>query len=233
MSESTFRAKAPKLMARLIDMLNISIEDAAAIVGNAGHESAGFTKLQEIAPTVKGSRGGYGWFQWTGPRRRAFEAFCAKNHMKPHTDEANTAFVIHELRTTERPALSKLRAARGLQAKVIAFEKGYERAGVKHYPSRIRWAQIALDAWQSKPRTKPAKWAVAGGGGAAVGTGFLATFGESAASSLGYSLADLMSWQLLAAVAVITGVLAVIALVAMGHEKREKLWARIFGGWLA
>ena len=33
-----------------------------------------------------------------------------------------------------------------LEAKVIAFEKAFLRAGVKHYPSRQQWAKVALDA---------------------------------------------------------------------------------------
>jgi lysozyme len=82
-------------------------------------------------------------------------------------------------------------------------------------------------------QTRPAKWAVAGTGGGVAGTGFLATFGEAAASSLGYGVADLVSWQFLLGLGVVTGVLAVIGLAAIGHDRRELLWARLFGGWLS
>lgn len=82
-------------------------------------------------------------------------------------------------------------------------------------------------------QTGSAKWAVAGSGGAAVGSGLVASFGDAAVQSLGYSFADLMTWQFLATVAVITGVLAIIAVAAMGHDRREKLWQKIFGGWLS
>ena len=64
----------------------------AAILGNLGHESAGLTILQEIKPTVAGSKGGYGWAQWTGPRRRAYEAYCARIGKNPASDEANYAY---------------------------------------------------------------------------------------------------------------------------------------------
>lgn len=154
--EQTFRAKAPVLMTRLMKEFPWDVLDAAACAGNLGHESLGFTKLQEMAPTVKGSRGGYGWGQWTGLRRRDFENFCAKGGLNISSDEANIAFLIFELKTTERPAVEKTKGAKGLKAKVEAFEMGYERAGVKHYPSRLKWAEIALDAFQKAQGVNPA-----------------------------------------------------------------------------
>ncbi len=54
-AESTFRAKAPGIMAQLIPDFPITPDDAAAILGNLGHESAGLTTLQEIKPTVAGN----------------------------------------------------------------------------------------------------------------------------------------------------------------------------------
>jgi hypothetical protein len=156
-AESTFRAKAPVLMARLMQEFPWSVEDAAAVAGNLGHESGGFAILQEIKPVVKGSKGGYGWAQWTGPRRVAFEKFCAGMKLLPSSDAGNTAFLIHELKTTERAAIEKTKAAKTLADKVVAFEKAYERAGVKHYPSRLKWAQIALDAYQARPPVAPPK----------------------------------------------------------------------------
>jgi hypothetical protein len=50
-------------------------------------------------------------------------------------------------------------AAVTLDAKVKAFEKAFLRAGVKHYPSRIKWAKIALLAYRkdsAKPTPAPA-----------------------------------------------------------------------------
>jgi hypothetical protein len=149
MTESVFRAKAPKLMTRLMEEFPWTVEDAAACAGNGGHESGGFTNLQEDRPTVQGSRGGYGWFQWTGPRRKAFEKFCAEMKLLPSSDAGNIAFLIHEMKTTERAAIQKTKDAKTLADKVVAFEKGFERAGVKHYPSRLKWAQIALEAYHA------------------------------------------------------------------------------------
>ena len=144
-----FQAVSMKYGPRLMRDLGITALDAAAILGNGGHESAGFTKLQEIKPTVKGSRGGYGWFQWTGPRRRAYEAFCKRNGLNPSDDAANYAYLLVELRGSEAVAIMKMRKAGNLHSKVVAFEMAFERAGVKHYDSRVRWANIALDVMQT------------------------------------------------------------------------------------
>lgn len=147
--EQIFRSKAPWIMATLMQDFPIGLDDAAAILGNLGHESGGLAKLQEISPTVAGSRGGYGWPQWTASRRRAYEAYCARNRLDPASDRANYAYLFIELKGPEKAAIAKTVTASGLEAKVIAFERAFERAGVKHYPSRQHWAQIALDAWHA------------------------------------------------------------------------------------
>src|SRR5690606_28367226 len=150
-AEQTFRAKAPGIMAQLLRDFPITPEDAAAIVGNLGHETMGFTAMQEFKPVVAGSKGGWGWAQWTGPRRRAFEAYCARTGKDPASDEANYAYLFLELKGfegTEKSAVGTLRAAAGLEAKVVAFEKAFLRAGVKHYDSRQQWARIAMDEFR-------------------------------------------------------------------------------------
>jgi hypothetical protein len=145
MSENRFRRKAPAIMARLIaDFPQLEPEDAAAILGNIGGETGGFRLLQEQRPLVKGSRGGYGWCQWTGPRRRAFEAWCQRHDLDPASDEANYGYLCLELRGPEKRALDALRAASTLADKTIAFERAFERAGIPHHDARIRWAEIAI-----------------------------------------------------------------------------------------
>lgn len=149
-AEATFRAKAPGIMAQLMTDFPIGVEEAAAILGNLGHECAGFTILQEIKPTVAGSRGGYGWPQWTGPRRRAYEAYCKRTGKDPASDEANYAYLFIELKGiegSEKNAIPRTVAAKGLEAKVKAFELAFLRAGVKHYPSRLQWAKTAMSTW--------------------------------------------------------------------------------------
>jgi hypothetical protein len=150
-AEQYFATHAPPYIHRLRhDLPNIGKWDACAIMGNAGHECLGFTKMQEMKPTVPGSRGGYGWMQWTGPRRRAYEAFCAKRNVDASTMEANYMFLLHELTETfEKKALPAIIAVVPLDQKVEVFEKEYLRAGIKHYDARKRWARIALFSYET------------------------------------------------------------------------------------
>ena len=151
----TFRATAPGVMTLLMQDFGLDETSAAAILGNLGHESNGFTNLQEIRPTVKGSRGGYGWAQWTGPRRRDFEAYCDRNKLSPSSNKANYGFLFTELKGDEKAAIPAVKNAVGLEAKVIAFEKAFLRAGIKHYPSRHEWAMRALVAFKASPEPAP------------------------------------------------------------------------------
>lgn len=142
-----FNRIAPRYMAKLMAEFGIIALDAAAVFGNLGHESGGLEKLQEIVPTVKRSRGGYGWAQWTGPRRRAYEAWCKKQKIDPASDEANFGFLVFELKQLNVAPLKAMASVGTLREKVVAFELAYERAGAKHYDSRLKWAQRALAAY--------------------------------------------------------------------------------------
>jgi hypothetical protein len=106
---SPFEAKAPGIMRQLMADFGLSVDDAAAILGNIGHECAGFTLLQEQRPTVKGSRGGWGWCQWTGPRRTAAERYWSRHGYDPSSDTANYKWLFLELKGPEgRRALPAL-----------------------------------------------------------------------------------------------------------------------------
>jgi len=155
-SDTLFRQKAPEIMRLLMGDFGLTVEDAAAVVGNLGHESAGFRFLQEKKPLVPGSRGGWGWAQWTGPRRKAFEAYCARNDLDPASDKANYGWLFVELKGSEAKAIPAVKKARGLEEKIKAFELSFERASpkYKHYPSRLIWAQKALAAFSEAPPLK-------------------------------------------------------------------------------
>lgn len=173
--EAHFRATAPLYMRKLMADFDLSDLDAAAVFGNAGHESKGLTDDQEDKPVVPGSRGGRNWMQWTGPRRRELEDYCKRNKLDPDSDEAAYKFLFVELKGPENKALRALKKAITLKEKVIAFEVAFLRAGVKHYPSRLEWAEIALDALggaapavepdtpskHETPASEPRNWIVA------------------------------------------------------------------------
>jgi len=158
-AERLFAAKAPWIIALLMRDFSLSLDEAAAILGNLGHECGGFALMQEQKPVVKGSRGGFGWAQWTGPRRRAFEAYCARNKLAPESDRANYGWLFVELSTSEKSAIPALKRAGTLGAKVKAFEQSFERAGVKHYPSRNIWAARALEAYRAAGAIDLPEWA--------------------------------------------------------------------------
>lgn len=150
-STAIFKNKSPKIIQTLCNTLKINVNSAAAILGNLGHESAGFTLMQEVNP-VNGGRGGHGWAQWTGPRRRAFEAYCAAHNLEEYFDEANLGFLIEELKTTHRSAIKDIDKCTDLMAAVQFFEQRFERADprFKHYDRRLSWAELALSAYEKE-----------------------------------------------------------------------------------
>jgi tail lysozyme len=124
------------LMERLREDFQLSKAAAAGFAGNLHHECNGFRTLQEVKPTVKGSRGGYGWAQWTGPRRREFESWAADHKLRLASREANYGFLKHELEGSERKVISKLKGVvdAGQAASIIC--NTYLRPGVPHLEKR-------------------------------------------------------------------------------------------------
>lgn len=202
---SVFTDKAPGIMRLLMRDFALDDLSAAAIVGNLGHESGGFRFLQEKKPLVPGSKGGYGWAQWTGPRRRLYEAYCKRNNLDPAIDKANYGFLFVELTGSEAAAIPAVKAASGLAAKVKAFEMKFERAGIKHYDSRNNYAAQALKTYHAAepPKTTEAKTKDAAKvGGGAVVAGAVVTGANS-----GWGV---LEW------AVAAGCLIILAAVAAG-----------------
>ncbi|MGH6791963.1 MAG: TIGR02594 family protein [Methyloceanibacter sp.] len=169
-----FKQKAPPHMVLLMQDFGFDADDAAAIMGNFGYESAGLTVLEMAGVS--------GWPHWTGARRAAFEAYCERNKLDPNSDKANYGWVWNELKGPESGAVVKIKAAIGLRAKVEAFEQAYERAKVDNYDERYGWAVRALDAWQeagspmpqSAPASAPGPVEGPAGSGAVVGAAIVA-----------------------------------------------------------
>jgi Phage tail lysozyme len=145
----SFSQKAPAYMRRLMhDIPGLGVEDVAAIFGNLGHESAGLQVIKSY------SGQDYGWAQWVGPRRRNLIAWCGQQGLDYRSDEGNYRFLVHELTTAYKPAISAVRRPGTLAAKVQRFERIFEVAGIKNYPSRTRYAQMALAAYQAAAKEK-------------------------------------------------------------------------------
>ena len=112
----------------------------AGIIGNLAHESGGFKHFQEINPLVPGSRGGYGYAQWTGKRRREFEAFAKAGGDHRTSYAANYGFLKQELATNHANAVTAVRRTDTVDGATLAFEQTFLYAGIKHYGSRIQRA---------------------------------------------------------------------------------------------
>lgn len=133
-----------RLMADLQRDFGFSREQAAGVVGNLAHETGNFQHMQEIAPVVPGSRGGYGFAQWTGPRRRAFEAWAAQNGLDPTSYEANYGFLRHEMTNTpESAVVDRVRGQDDVAGATQAFSEQFLRPGVVNMGSREGYAQQA------------------------------------------------------------------------------------------
>lgn len=149
-ADASFEARGGWMVRRLAAELGLTSDQAAGLVGNLGYESAGLKTLQEIAPLVAGSRGGYGWAQWTGPRRRKFEAWCAERRLAPASDEANYGFLLHELRGEYAGFLARLRRCSTLAEACRLTHKEYEtpadvlEGSYRSGSARLKYAERAL-----------------------------------------------------------------------------------------
>jgi Phage tail lysozyme len=157
---SLFKKLAPRMMRDLMrDFTPLADFQAAGVVGNGGGESGGFTQIQEVKPIKKGSRGGLGFFQWTGMgtpskpgRRRAFEKLLKKMGRGPESYDANYEMLRRELRGSERATIPKLRSAKNIDEATRFFMESFERPGIAHYKGRVRWSKMAFAAYESEEK---------------------------------------------------------------------------------
>jgi hypothetical protein len=149
-----FVSKVSVFGPRLMHDFGLTAEDAAAVYGNIGHESSGFTAYHEDGQ--KASRGGVSWCQWTGARRHAFEAWCHTHGLDVRSDAAGYGYLCFELRGSERGAIAAIKRHGSLEAKVAAFEAEFERARVKAIARRVTWAKLALSTIHHVMGTTPA-----------------------------------------------------------------------------
>jgi hypothetical protein len=143
-----FDQKAPLIMKKLMSDFSLTKVQAAGIMGNLGHESGGLRILQEVNPIGSGP-GGYGWAQWTGSRRTDFQNWCQANGVTMQSDEGNYGFLCHELNGSEKTTIPALKAASTLTVATEVFCQVFERPGIVHLSSRVKWANRALTLFES------------------------------------------------------------------------------------
>jgi hypothetical protein len=142
-----FKKTAPDIMKRLMDDFDFSAEQAAGVLGNIGHECNGFENLHEIGQPE--GKGGYGWCQWTGPRRKLFFGWCDKHKLDWETPEANYGYLKYDLENGYQYTVSAVLKAKAVHDAVMAFERTYEVAGTPNYKSRNAWADEAMEAYKA------------------------------------------------------------------------------------
>lgn len=121
------------------EIFGLTDYQAAAIAGNLDHETGSFKFMQELNPMVEGSRGGYGFAQWTGQRRKAFEAWAKENDLDPSSYDANLGFLVHEFQTDKyfQKILGRLEKTKNVDEATKVFSDGYLKPGIPKMDSRL------------------------------------------------------------------------------------------------
>lgn len=127
---------------RFMTDFRLDAVQVAGILGNLAHECGDFCQLQQIG--CRPPRGGYGWPQWTGPRRRQYEGYCHVHGLSPAADEANYAYLSVELHGAYRSVIAALQRCTTVDSAATTWERRFEAAGSPMMSSRIAKARQAL-----------------------------------------------------------------------------------------
>lgn len=111
---------------------------AEAFAWNARDESRMDPGINEIAPLVPGSRGGYGLMQWTGPRRKALEAFAADRGVDVSDPSLQMDFLMHELQGPEAGAARAIYSAQDAPTAAAAIVNKFLRPAEANRAKRER-----------------------------------------------------------------------------------------------
>lgn len=134
-----------RLMGDLQTDLELTEVQAAGLVGNLARETGNFRYLQELNPLIRGSRGGLGYAQWTGPRRDAFVEHAAGRDLMSY--EVNYGFLVHELEGDYAHVLDRLRGAEDEAEAANIVMRGYlaPHPKYRHLQDRIDYATAYLN----------------------------------------------------------------------------------------
>jgi hypothetical protein len=134
-----------RLMEDLQTDLALTDYQAAGIVGNLARETGNFRFLQELNPLVRGSRGGIGYAQWTGPRHDAFLDYADGRDLMGY--EVNYGFLIEELEGPYADVLARLYETSDAGEASGLFMRGYlaPHPKYRHLAERVTFAQAYLE----------------------------------------------------------------------------------------
>jgi len=134
-----------RLIGDLQTDLDLTEVQAAGVAGNLARETGNFRYLQELNPLIKGSRGGLGYAQWTGPRRDAFVDYANGRDLMSY--EVNYGFLRHELEGDYLHVLERLRETETEEDAANVTMRGYlaPHPKYRHLQDRIDYATAFLN----------------------------------------------------------------------------------------
>jgi hypothetical protein len=151
-SEDSERIKS-KLVAR-----GMPEHIAEGFVMNFEDESNLNPLINEKNPTVKGSRGGFGLYQLTGPRRVAYEKFAERQGIDPtnpmEQEDAQLSFLFQEIRGEEKEAWSTIQSASDSGTAAAYVAKYFLRPAEEHLNTRIKKYTGRPIDYTLKPKTR-------------------------------------------------------------------------------
>lgn len=127
---------------------------AAAVAGNAQHESMDFTAHEELADNSYGTRGA-GFLQWTNtnsPRRDEFESYAKRNNLDPTSYEASAGYIAEEMEGgkhwTGNSNTDSFKGMTDVSAATRTYMKNYLRPNEdhEHFDRRLSAAQSIFSA---------------------------------------------------------------------------------------
>ena len=129
---------------------------ANGFIANFKDESNLNPGINEAAPVVPGSRGGFGLAQWTGPRRKALEAFAASTGRPVDDLNVQLDFLMQELSGSEAGAAGAIMSAKNAPEAAAAIVNTFLRPAEEHR-SRRETAYLGMEGGSAPadPLTDP------------------------------------------------------------------------------
>lgn len=146
---------APEIRQGLIDR-GLPPHIADAFILNFQDESGLNPGINEKNPIVPGSRGGFGLYQLTGPRRREYEAFAAQRGVDPADVNAQLDFLMKELHGSEAEAAKSILSAPDTATAAQAIVNNFLRPAPEHRQARAaKYARVATTPQEAIEQVAP------------------------------------------------------------------------------
>jgi len=126
---------AGRIRSKLIDR-GMPSHVADAFIVNFQDESGLNSGINEANPIVEGSRGGFGFYQLTGPRRTAYEAFAKQRGVNPSDEDSQLDWLMMELEGSEKKAGNAIYNTNNTSDAAVAIVNQFLRPAKKHAVSR-------------------------------------------------------------------------------------------------